>query len=707
MEIREEYKQLKAELKRIEDRNRKLDLLSVGINTEVRYSELAIEAYIYNETGLYPYDILLEIFSFYKKMFEIEHIMEDYSDFSRDWDWNKYESFDGNAYYFELCYLEHYIDFFNSISDTNKLTSVIGDNSIIEKIEWTVKQSEVIVSAIKNAFLNPEAITMGMIMKYQLTFFQRENEWIFEYLYEELIGIKQSRELSDDEFDLYIKDLSEKYIYYIILQIVFDLILYLLLEDEEPRYVQLVERTFKRLHSTTAQAVQELDCSKLFSSNHTLDDVFNILKMFPAIVIKNLFMYLSLLEDIDFAQCSAKQCSAIQYALINSDMDLFKSSITNDLATIFCWSYSLIKLFYSIILRNNSRTEKERELAHLYTRRHYTEFLISKWPVTIVDLKDPIVKNDTNTIFPLVFEKSINNSPLILGFLTYCYQKNRSDIHPEDRKYFDRIFTQEPYKEYCDKALLELDKQCPDDNSFSVFYRCYCSLLGLDSQRQESTDKPLTSTHEEVSSPASKPALVPNSEMKPNPFGGLNSDALMVCGNDIRGYVGMFIDYLIYRGYLNLENKEAFVCSMCEVMIPKSTIDNLIFNETNKEGKSNKNIVTLMISRLTNFTSNNEIKVDSKVISKGSIYFNKRQVDNGELQEWCLFWPFLIERIRRGKGSLFQKSETIPESEIDGMLGKVGEFIKEYERTGGSMTKLEFIKKRHQLLLPAKNCSIE
>ena len=164
----------------------------------------------------------------------------------------------------------------------------------------------------------------------------------------------------------------------------------------------------------------------------------------------------------------------------------------------------------------------------------------------------------------------------------------------------------------------------------------------------------------------------------------------------------MFIDYLIYRGYIDAENKDAYVCCLCDDPIPDNTLEHLKYNTTNKEGIKNANIVTLLFGRLTKFTANNQIVVDGKEISRGSIYFNKGQIDNGELEEWCLFWPFLIGRNKEGEEEfkkLFQGPLRSQDSKMEKALKRVTSFIEDYETTkqqNPSITKLEFIKMRHK-----------
>ena len=81
------------------------------------------------------------------------------------------------------------------------------------------------------------------------------------------------------------------------------------------------------------------------------------------------------------------------------------------------------------------------------------------------------------------------------------------------------------------------------------------------------------------------------------------------------------------------------------------------------------------------------------------MYFNKGQINNGELEEWCLFWPFLKDRIKKGKRPLFQKIESFLDSEIEDAKKRVEQFLNEYDeykKVNPDSTKLDFIKMKHE-----------
>ena len=147
MEIREEYKQLKDELKRNNDRSRKLDLLSVGIFKEAKKSSIAIEAYVYNETGLKLSDSADNIFSLFKEIRELEHIEEDITDFSKDWDGDKYKSFENDIdeiNYFIFRNLDFIIEFFNDEEkiEENKIEENTTKDEILDENKDDEKKNE-------------------------------------------------------------------------------------------------------------------------------------------------------------------------------------------------------------------------------------------------------------------------------------------------------------------------------------------------------------------------------------------------------------------------------------------------------------------------------------------------------------------------------------------------------------------------------------
>ena len=341
----------------------------------------------------------------------------------------------------------------------------------------------------------------------------------------------------------------------------------------------------------------------------------------------------------------------------------------------------------------SSNTDQELEMILKYGTMTLTRFAPAFQFKSTNSTK--ILNRSSTPIDPQIIEPYINNSPVTLGYLAHFYKKHRQLLHSKDRRHFDTIFTQEPYKSYCDKALFELDKLYPN-KSFQDFWR----VLGFENNNQNHNDETISDVPTEdvtVSELESEPN---ECEMIPNPFKGLNGDAKKICNYDKKGYVGLFIDYLIDRGYIDCKNKDAFVCCMCEDMIPESALDNLKYNVKNKEGISNANIVTMMIVTLTKCKKKyNQIVVDGRIISKGCIYFNKGQINNGELEEWCLFWPFLKDRIKKGKRPLFQKIKSFLDSEIEDAKKRVEQFLNEYDeykKGNPHSTKLDFIKMKHE-----------
>ena len=145
--------------------------------------------------------------------------------------------------------------------------------------------------------------------------------------------------------------------------------------------------------------------------------------------------------------------------------------------------------------------------------------------------------------------------------------------------------------------------------------------------------------------------------------------------------------------------KDAYVCCLCDDPIPDDTLEHLKYNTTNKEGIRNTNIVTILFGRLTKFTANNQIVVDGKEISRGSIYFNDRQINNGELEEWCLFWPFLKGKNKEDLKKLFQGPLKSQDLKMENAFNRVISFIEDYETTkqqNPGITKLDFFKMRHE-----------
>lgn len=710
MAIRDEYQQLEAEIKKEEERRRKLDLISVGIYNETNNLDVLIDAFIYNETSLVLEDYLVKInrnldeLSKYLDLnnSEISDSISISSNDLIDGDYKKIKELDAhlNTNYltmlFELKVIAIYLkklqeQYFSYSSSERK-----NDNDIAELLLKTLNLHEEILPLYKNALENIGSIPFDIIQKYQLATFSKEKDGFHDYLKDYCLTVKQTRGLSDNEFEQYCLALSEKFPFNFIENIIIHLIINLLFLDEKPKYVQLVMTVLNQLSSYNyIPAINE----SLFISSHTIDEIFNLLKKFPTIAIKNLLLYFKVDGVINVIQYSS-----ILESIQTSDLNRFKSSINNDLATSFDHLYHVIELVYSVSLLENCYPNQETDISAKYfgnVIKHVTPS-IPAFQSIMINSNESYSTNASTPIPPQILVMSINNSPLLLGFFTHFYYKYRYLLHADDLRFFDQVFTQEPYKKYCDEALQELDKQYPNNKSLLEFWKFF--MFDSENKSLNQSDGSICDfPAEEVSTIKLESKPKSNSKMIVNPFVGLDSKAREQCNGDKRSYVGMFIDYLIYRGYIDAENKDAYVCCLCDEMISEDTLEHLKYNDKNKEGKSNLNIVTILISKLTRFTANNQIEVNGKVISKGSMYFNDGQIENGELEEWCLFWPFLIGRNKEGKEKfkkLFQGALRSKDSKMENALKRVTSFIEDYEATklqNPDMTKLDFIKMRHEL----------
>lgn len=684
MAIREEYQQLEAEIKKEEERSRTLDLISVGV-LELDKALISYAAWLYDKTGQDLKELIDTIFLSFCEILKQEEKFINKPDIEDIIKRDKYQTLEApldTIYYVNfLLHIDFILTVLNHILKIRHSAPNSIDHDIKEKIGSTIKLCEDILAQCQN--VDVDSIPFDIIKEYQLSSFPKIKDNFYDNCKDAFLTIKQTRGLSNDEFDSYFESLAEKYYYYNIDSRVCLLITYLLFFDDEPKYVQLVLETLSR-----ASDGNEKDT---IQTSHTIEEIFNILKKFPEVVIKNMFLYFKVAGDINLMQYSS-----IIDAIHTSDLNLFKSAINNDIASFLDNIYPFILIIYMITLIFRSNTDQELEMTSKYGTMILTRFASSFQFKTTNSTK--ILNKSSTPIDPQILELHINNSPIMLGYLAHFYKKHRQLLHSEDRRHFDTIFTQEPYKSYCDKALFELDKLYPN-KSFQDFLRA----LGFENNNQNHSDETISDVPTEdvtVSESELKLESEPNEcEMTLNPFKGLNHDAIKACDCDIRNYVGLFIDYLIDRGYIDCENKDAFVCCLCDVKIPESALDNLKYNVTNKEGKSNASVVTIMIGRLTWHTANNGIEVDGRVISKGSIYFNKGQIDNGELEEWCLFWPFLKDKIKKGRRPLFQKIESFLDSEIEDAKKRVEQFLNEYDeykKVNPDSTKLDFIKMKHE-----------
>lgn len=705
MAIREEYQHLEAEIKKEEERRRKLDLISAGVFSEKEKEFRLINAYLFNETGHDAFDC-------YNILYSDLSIVLDYEE--NRWGKTDIKADKADIERFKTCYEEGFNKYLKDHFDIHPLTFIIinkkleivsnklqldpeseREKDIIERTERSLKLCKKFLSICENK-LDLNSISFDLVKKYLPVSFRKDKDSFIQGSKDSLLTLKKTRGLNDDEFECLFEDLSEKSFYYVTVAVIYHLIFYLVFFDDKPKYVEQVFEVFNRLSSIISTTNDNKGAKKIIpESSNTINEIFNRLIRFPSVVTKNIFYYFRSSGDIDL-----KQYSSILEAINTSDFNMFNSSINNDLATTLVMLYQVFEIIDSLSLYINSETEQEKDISIRSMANTITNTITSTsnpvFKSSLIESDEPFFDSSTNQISPQHLEKGINNSPLILGFFSYFYKKHRQLVYPKDRQYFDRIFTQEPYKEYCDKALLELDKQYPNNKSLKELLKLVISIPENNSQ---------THTDESICVVPAEDVTVSELELEPNeckmivnPFIGLNDDAIKICDGKKMSCVGLFIDYLIDRGYIDCENKNAFVCCLCDDMIPESALDNLKYNVTNKEGKSNASVVTIMIGRLTRYTANNGIEVNGRVISKGSIYFNKGQIDNGELEEWCLFWPFLKDKIKIGKGSLFQGQIRSNVSVIENALKRVNSFTNDYEaakRQDPNITKLDFIKKRH------------
>ena len=680
MAIREEYQQLEAEIKKEEERSRTLDLISVGV-LELDKALISYAAWLYDKTGQDLKELIDTIFLSFCEILKQEEKFINKSDIEDIIKRDKYQTLEApldTIYYVNfLLHFDFILTVLNHILKKRHSAPNSIDHDIKEKIGSTIKLCEDILAQCQN--IDVDSIPFDIIKEYQLSSFPKIKDNFYDNCKDAFLTIKQTSGLSNEEFDSYFETLAEKSYYCVISSRVILLITYLLFFDDEPKYV------------VKPVLVSDDNENDIIQSSHTIEEIFNFFKKFPAVVIKNMFLPFKIAGEIDLMQYSS-----IIDAIHTSDLNLFKSAINNDIASFLDSIYPVITIIYMISLMFSSNTDQELEMTSKYGTIILTRFASAFQFKTTNSTK--ILNKSSTPIDLQILELYINNSPVMLGFLAYFYKKHRQSLHYEDIRRFDTIFTQEPYKSYCDKALFELDKLCPN-KSFQDFWR----ILAFENNNQGHSDETICNVPtENVSASELESKQDSNSKMTDNPFDGLNREADKQCSSDKKGYVSMFIDYLIYRGYIDAENKDAYVCCLCDDPIPDNTLEHLKYNIANKEGSRNANIVTLMFGRLTRFTANNQIVVDGKEISRGSIYFNKGQIDNGELEEWCLFWPFLIGLNKEGEEEfkkLFQGPLRSQDSKMEKALKRVTSFIEDYETTkqqNPSITKLEFIKMRHK-----------
>ena len=685
MAIREEYQQLEAKIKKAKERSRKLDSISLGI--DCFDDQFAVSAYFYDETGQIMDDVIDIIIKDFVEIREQENEFLEKSFIEDLLKLDEYKNLESPLDTIVYQDLPIHLDFIIKVINHILAKHDITENSqkeigCKERIDRTLTACKSILDLYNNPEVNIDTISIDLVRKYLIALSPKLLEDLHDFIKEIFLTMKQDEGLTDDEFEIYCEALSKKTPFLFIFLCLYRLVLYLLFVDDEPRYV---EQVFKIVTITSSGN------TPISYSSHTIDDIFNLLKTIPSAIAKNLFVYCKGAGYID-----TNQFSLIIKALETDNLDLFGSSISQELVSIFDIQYEVIEFSYAVFLLCDSETKQEDEMSKAYFTSILNKSSLRKSSIVIVNR---IIENYEKYGFPLLLiEVLIEKSPILLGFICYFYRTYKHHLFAEDQKYFDQIITQEPYKDYCDKALLELDKQYPNNKTPLEFWNLISFVSENNNQNQ--TERSICDIPaEELATIESESKPKSNSEMPDNPFEGLNREASKQCSGDEKGYVSMFIDYLIYRGYIDSENKDAYVCCLCDDPIPDDTLEHLKYNTTNKEGIRNTNIVTILFGRLTKFTANNQIVVDGKEISRGSIYFNDRQINNGELEEWCLFWPFLKGKNKEDLKKLFQGPLKSQDLKMENAFNRVTSFIEDYETTkqqNPGITKLDFIKMRHE-----------
>lgn len=685
MAIREEYQQLEAKIKKAKERSRKLNSVSSGI--DCFDDQFAVSAYFYDETGQIMDDVIDIIITDFVEIREQENEFLEKSFIEDLLKLDEYKNLESPLDTIVYQDLPIHLDFIIKVINHILAKHDITENSqkeigCKERIDRTLTACKSILDLYNNPEVNIDTISIDLVRKYLIALSPKLLEDLHDFIKKIFLTMKQDEGLTDDEFEIYCEALSKKTPFLFIFLCLYRLVLYLLFVDDEPRYV---EQVFKIVTITSSGN------TPISYSSHTIDDIFNLLKTIPSAIAKNLFVYCKGAGYID-----TNQFSLIIKALETDNLDLFGSSISQELVSIFDIQYEVIEFSYAVFLLCDSETKQEDEMSKAYFTSILNKSSLRKSSIVTVNR---IIENYEKYGFPLLLiEVLIEKSPILLGFICYFYRTYKHHLFAEDQKYFDQIITQEPYKDYCDKALLELDKQYPNNKTPLEFWNLISFVSENNNQNQ--TERSICDIPaEELATIESESKPKSNSEMPDNPFEGLNREASKQCSGDEKGYVSMFIDYLIYRGYIDSENKDAYVCCLCDDPIPDDTLEHLKYNTTNKEGIRNTNIVTILFGRLTKFTANNQIVVDGKEISRGSIYFNDRQINNGELEEWCLFWPFLKGKNKEDLKKLFQGPLKSQDLKMENAFNRVTSFIEDYETTkqqNPGITKLDFIKMKHE-----------
>lgn len=687
MAIRDEYQQLDAEIKKEEERSRILDLLSVGVITPDD-SYIYFAAYAYKEKGLYVDDLYMEIGN------EIENIIEILENKDKEFSLNDISLPEDYIIAPESTHFEEIfpksLNLSITISDElyNKLYSdkrlKKDDTELLKRISDTKAQCEQLMLLYKEAVNNKSSISIDDIQKYKVqTFYKQFND---NNLNDEIkrTEVKLGKQLSQKERIDYCNNIRNRLLYENIVRPFAALVIYLSLIDEKNSYRSIILQYMSESLSDSSDNYVTIEFD---NSDYTIKELFTLLTKYPKRIVTSVLGYIKDGGFIDFIEYSR-----ILEAINTYDLNAFISSLNRKLIEFLDSYYFFIKLGYSLVLYYQSQNRQECMISISYIIRLYKNTGICSPQIEVFDnlvSSEANIKESSEQLINLLSNQIWH----LVGLITHYYYKYKHLLSTSDQECFDRLFTQEPYKQICDQALSGYNKLSKE--SILNIFGFVSTIFG---QNDEETQNAQTIVEENNGvEDIPKPEQHEN-KMTDNPFDGLNREASKQCSGDEKGYVSMFIDYLIYRGYIDAENKDAYVCCLCDDPIPDNTLEHLKYNVKNNEGLSNLNIVTILIGRLTRYTANNQIIVNGKVISTGSIYFNNRQINNGELEEWCLFWPFLRGKNIEDFKKLFQSSIRSQDSKMENALKRVTSFIEDYEAAKSqnpSITKLEFIKKRH------------
>jgi len=690
MAIRDEYQQLETEIKKEEERSRILDLLSVGVITPDD-SYIYFAAYAYKEKGLYVDDLYMEIGN------EIDDIIEILENKDKEFNLNDISLSDDYIIAPESTHFEEifpkslnlsitiFDELYNKLHSYKKLRK--DDTELLKRISDTKAQCEQLMLLYKEAVNNKSSISIDDIQKYKVqTFYKQFND---NNLNDEIerTEVKLGKQLSQKERIDYCNNIRYRLLYENIVRPFAALVIYLSLIDERNSYRAIISQYMSESLSDSSDYYVTIEIN---NSDHTIKEIFTLLTKYPKRIVTSVLGYIKDGGFIDFLEYSR-----IIDAINTYDLNAFISSLNRKLVEFLDSYYFVIKLGYSLILYYQSQNKQECMISISYIIRLYKNTGICSPQIEVFDnlvSSEANIKESSEQLINLLSNQIWH----LVGLITHYYYKYKHLLLTSDQECFDRLFTQEPYKQICDQALSGYNKLSKES-----ILNIFGFVSTIFEQNDEETQNAQTiveenNSVEDISTPEQH-----ENKMIDNPFDGLKREATKQCSGDKKGYVSMFIDYLIYRGYIDAENKDAYVCCLCDEMISEDTLEHLKYNTTNKEGIRNANIVTILFGRLTKFTANNQIVVDGKEISRGSIYFNKGQIDNGELEEWCLFWPFLTGRNKEGKETfkkLFQSALRSQDSKMENALKRVTSFIEDYEAAKSqnpSITKLEFIKKRH------------